>query len=377
MNRQTSYPNVKNNIITLYPKETKNNTWYIISMCLLFFSMIFHLLFSNTLNITGRFPSIWIILLLLSIVVSITNGVEFRSSLYMIIIYILSISMILNYLLYKNSIYIHSHIIFIYCFCFIIIYKTIKEITYKKHLKISLTLILLTCFLLTNYYIVNNRIIKDTNLNIQTKKALNISQFSILPVSLSQLECIDELSLKNVTYLNGIEYMKSLETLSIHDNGLILDYSPIANLSNLKTLSLNKVNLNILSDVDTINNISNLKIIYPENDSIKILPLFPDVNNLTINFSGTFNLSLLKNFPNVREFSLCVEGPFIANGLEVINNLETLNLSYAYISTYNNLFDIPTLKNITLSNCNIVELDVFLQKANEKGISVTTDLATN
>ncbi|MEG2654234.1 MAG: hypothetical protein RSA29_00995 [Clostridium sp.] len=377
MNRQTSYPNVKNNIITLYPKETKHNTWYIISMCLLFFSMIFHLLFSNTLNITGRFPSIWIILLLLSIVVSITNGVEFRSSLYMIIIYILSISMILNYLLYKNSIYIHSHIIFIYCFCFIIIYKTIKEITYKKHLKISLTLILLTCFLLTNYYIVNNRIIKDTYLNIQAKKALNISQFSILPVSLSQLECIDELSLKNVTYLNGIEYMKSLETLSIHDNGLILDYSPIANLSNLKTLSLNKVNLNILSDVDTIDNVNNLKIIYPENDSIKTLPLFPDVNNLTINFSGTFNLSLLKNFPNVREFSLCVEGPFISNGLEVINNLETLNLSYAYISNYNNLFDIPTLKNITLSNCNIVELDIFLQKANEKGISVTTDLTTN
>lgn len=361
---------VKNNIIHLYPKESKSNIWYIASIAFLMFFMLFHLFFSNLLNIDGKFPLVWVVLLSLTLVITITNFNELHSSNYIIISYIISIPMSLNYFLFKLSIYIPSHIIFILSLSLAIIYGVTKEFHTKKYIRIILVLLSACIFFSINYYLYSQRIIKDSNLEIIAKKAIGMNMYSLKPLDKTNLSNVNTLKIKNVSNLEGLENVTNLNELDISDNGLILDYSPIAKLGNLKTLSIYNSDLNILGEVDFIESVENFQLIYPKTNSMKGLPLFPNVINLTINFSSDFALSTLKNFPKVEEFSLCLEGPLTVDGLEVINNLKTLNLSYAYISDYSKLFDIPTLETIHLKNCYISDIDDFIKKAESKGIKV-------
>lgn len=362
--------NVKNNIITLYPKESKSNVWYIISLSFLIAFMIFNLFFSHLLVLDGKFPFPWIVLLCIAVIITITNFNEFQSSNYVFVSYIISIPMILNYLLFKLYIYIPSHIILILSLSIAIIYRVVKEFHSKKYLRIFIVILSICTFFSINYYIYSKRIIKDSNLNVTVKKAIGMNLYSLNSLNKTDLTNVNTLKIRNVSNLSGLEYIENLNTLEINDNGLILDYLPITKLYNLKTLIISRCNLNVLSEVDLFEKIDTFKLIYPKTDSISSLPLFPMVKNLTINFSSDFTLSTLKNFPNVEEFSLCLEGPLIIDGVEVINNLKTLNLSYAYISDYSKLFDIPTLKTIKLKNCYIVNLDDFIKQAEAKGIKV-------
>ncbi len=362
--------NVKNNIITLYPKESKCNVWYIISISFLIAFMIFNIFFSNLLVLDGKFPLPWIVLLCITVIITITNFNEFHSSNFIIISYIITIPMILNYLLFKLYIYIPSHIILILSLGMSIIYRVTKEFHSKKYLRIIMVILSICTFFSINYYIYSKRIIKDSNLNTTVKKAIGMNLYSLNSLNKTDLLNVNKLKIKNVSNLKGLEYIENLNTLEINDDGLILDYLPITKLYNLKTLSIHRCNLNVLSEVALFDKIDTFKRIYPNTDSINSLPLFPNVKNLTINFSSDFQLSTLKNFPNVEEFSLCLEGPLIVDGIEVINNLKTLNLSYAYISDYSKLFDIPTLKTISLKNCYIVNLEDFIKQAESKGIKV-------
>lgn len=172
--------------------------------------------------------------------------------------------------------------------------------------------------------------------------------FSLKPLDKNNLLNIDTLKIKNVHTLEGIESLINLNTLDINDSGLIFNYSPIAKLNNLKTLRIYNGNLDILSNLDSMDNVEIFHLIYPKTDSLKSLPLFPNVTSLTINFSSYFALSVLKNFPRVEEFSLCLEGPLTVDGLEVIS----------------------TLKTIKLDNCYIPNIGDFIKKAETKGIKV-------
>ncbi|MEW8956295.1 hypothetical protein, partial [Clostridium sp.] len=251
-----------------------------------------------------------------------------------------------------------------------IIYVATKEFHTKKHLRIIMVILSICVFFLIDYYIYSQKIIKDSNLNLTIKKSIGMDFYSLNSLDENSLLNINTLKIKNVSNLEGLEYIENLNSLDIIDDGLILDYLPITKLDNLKALSIYRCNLNVLSEVDLIEEAETFQIIYPKTDSMNSLPLFPNVKNLTINFSGNFVLSTLKNFPKVEEFSLCLEGPLDVDGIEVIGNLKTLNLSYAYLSDYSKLFDIPTLKTISLKNCHIVNLEDFIKQAEAKGIKV-------
>ncbi|WP_346938565.1 hypothetical protein [uncultured Clostridium sp.] len=370
MKNQSYHTTIKNNIITLYPKESKNNVWYIASLCFLIAFMIFHLFFSNFLNLDGKFPLVWIVLFSLTLIITITNFNEFHSSNYIIASYIMTIPMILNYFLFKLYVYIPSQILLILSLSLTIIYGATKEFHTKKHLRIIMVILSICVFFLIDYYIYSQRIIKDSNLNLTIKKSIGMDFYSLNSLDKNSLLNINTLKIKNVSNLEGLEYIENLNALDIIDDGLILDYSPITKLDNLKTLSIYRCNLNVLSEVDLIEEAETFQLMYPKTDSINSLPLFPNVKNLTINFSGNFALSTLKNFPSVEEFSLCLEGPLVVDGIEVIDNLKTLNLSYAYVSDYSKLFDIPTLEAISLKNCYIVNLEDFIKQAEAKGIKV-------
>ncbi len=361
---------VKNNIITLYPKESKSNMWYIFSISFLIAFMVFHLFFSTLLNLDGKFPLVWIVLLFFTLILTITNFNELQSSSYIVASYFIAIPMILNYFLFKLYIYIPSHIILTLSLSLAIIYGIIKEFHTKKNPRIILVLLSACIFFLINYCLYSQSTIKDSNLQLIAKKSLGINPYSLRPLDKADLSNISTLKIKNVSNLEGLDQITNLNALNITDNGLILDYSPVTKLNNLKILRIYNSDLNVLSEVDFIESIDNFELSYPKTDSIKSLPLFPNVTDLTINFSGNFSLSTLKNFPKVEEFSLCLEGPLTIDSIEVINNLKTLNLSYAYISDYSKLFEITTLKTISLQNCYIVDINDFIKKAEAKGIKV-------
>lgn len=361
---------VKNNIITLYPKESKSNMWYIFSISFLIAFMVFHLFFSTLLNLDGKFPLVWIVLLCFTLILTITNFNELQSSSYIVASYFIAIPMILNYFLFKLYIYIPSHIILTLSLSLAIIYGIIKEFHTKKNPRIILVLLSACIFFLINYCLYSQSTIKDSNLQLIAKKSLGINPYSLRPLDKADLSNISTLKIKNVSNLEGLDQITNLNALNITDNGLILDYSPVTKLNNLKILRIYNSDLNVLSEVDFIESIDNFELSYPKTDSIKSLPLFPNVTDLTINFSGNFSLSTLKNFPKVEEFSLCLEGPLTIDSIEVINNLKTLNLSYAYISDYSKLFEITTLKTISLQNCYIVDINDFIKKAEAKGIKV-------
>ncbi|WP_343118189.1 cell wall-binding repeat-containing protein [Romboutsia sp. MSSM.1001216sp_RTP31141st1_F12_RTP31141_220114] len=207
---------------------------------------------------------------------------------------------------------------------------------------------------------VNDNIKSSTVINIpdqNLKKALNekLSQDKDNPITKGQLESITgvlNLSNKNITTIEGIQYCSNLQKL-ILENNKISDITPLAHM-NAPTLDALRLHNNKISNIAPLANLNapKLKWLFLNNNKISdIAPL------LNVHFTNLFQLYLdgnkisdinqliNLNFPKLNTLSLSSTG---INDLTILPNLNLPNLESLFLEG-NEISDISPLSNLNNS----------------------------
>ena len=195
---------------------------------------------------------------------------------------------------------------------------------------------------------------------------LHISNTSTLDLSpLADLTNLTTLTLsKSISDLSSLADLTNLTSLSLSPTS---DISPLANLTNLTTLSLG----GSISDLSPLANLTNLTTL-TFGGSISDLSLLPNLTNLTaLRIYNTLisDISPLANLTNLTQLNLSLSPTSDISPLANLTNLTQLNLSLSSTS------DISPLANLT----NLTQLDLRLPSDSTSDISPLanlTDLTT-
>ena len=199
-----------------------------------------------------------------------------------LIAFVLLAVILANYfILFRNGIYFPNYILLFVGLAVMIIWDLVKKNENHAKEKIAFVLALLIAFFSLNYIMYGNNILKDQNFYRAVKKEYNISG----KITEEDLEGIDRLSLNSKYYVNsleGIEYFKSITFLSIWDGRAIYDFTAIGDLHKLERLVVWYANLDRLEDIEKMESVKYLEILYPKRGKLDSLQDYPNLTDLYI-----------------------------------------------------------------------------------------------
>ncbi|HGF7263432.1 TPA: leucine-rich repeat domain-containing protein, partial [Enterococcus faecium] len=189
-----------------------------------------------------------------------------------------------------------------------------------------------------------------------------------------ELKQIKELHVpfSNITNLTGLEYCTNLTRLDLNGNQYS-DITPIANLTNLKTLGI--ANNKSLSDISSLKNLTQLVNLYADYSNISdisVLSNMPNLEVLHIPFNPITSLNGLENCTKLTGLDLNGTQYSDITPIANLTNLKTLG-----IANNKSLSDISSLKNLTqlvnlyADNCNISDISVLANMTNLKALHIT------
>ena len=187
---------------------------------------------------------------------------------------------------------------------------------------------------------------KDRGLEIAVRNALDNKY---RPITKNALLSITELdaSNKEITALDGIEYLYNLVSLNLEGNG-IEDLNPLYNLKNLQELNLRN---NSITDLEKIN--------FNAISDLPLIVLNLEANALKLGNDERIRLSdigLLSQFSQLKELYLRENDIEDISPLESLGNLEILDLRDNRITDIDALGSIVTLKELNLRENNISDI---------------------
>ncbi|MCT4509465.1 MAG: hypothetical protein N4A48_12060 [Tepidibacter sp.] len=331
--------------------------------------MIVHLFYMN-LSSDGKFPNIWIGLIVGSIIGELSK--DSREGIYKRIFIRCSISiiMILNYILFRFSIYIPNYMILLTIFGVYLIYLYRTNI--DKHIRIlcCAMLCILTLFFYIDYQIKSNNIIKDINFRRYISKEYGIKG----KIESSDLENIEKLSIYDSSHINsieGIEYFRNLKRLTIDDAYKIKDFSWLPQLNGLNYLMIWYMDLDDLESIEEIKSLKHLEVVYPKYGELKSLKKFPNLEKLDIQgIDYMKNLDCIKGPKNIENLGLADSQIVTFDGIEEFKKLEELYLYEISSSDTSKVFELENLQKVSMQGCNLYKQNEFIQKLKDKGIEV-------
>ncbi|WP_312810624.1 hypothetical protein [Sedimentibacter sp.] len=281
----------------------------------------------------------------------------------------LPIAFIVNYILYRIGIYIPNRMMLYFILAGLIIHFIRRASSKWKSYEITAVILLLTGFLVVNYNIYSNRIIKDRGLNSLIKNEFEIEE-NITEEDLVNIEKLIIHDDDNVVSLNDIHLLKNLKRLYFSDGNTIIDYSPISNLGNLEKLTIWYMDLNKLKQIKHIDSLKHLELIYPKKGEIHDLENFPNITTLELQGVRLTDLSILKG-PEYLE-TLHISDCELTNfkGIEIFPDIKSLSFYKLDINAFDDIFKLKDLKEINLQYVQIKDYDRFKDLADSKGIIV-------
>lgn len=143
--------------------------------------------------------------------------------------------------------------------------------------------------------------ITDSNLKVAIKQALSLSDSEIEHLTYGDISEVTSLNLsgKNISNLEGLQYFKGLQTLNLSNNKLS-DLSSLPNIQGLKTLNVSKNSLKSLDGVGKLESLTTLNIADNQVNNIASvstlsnLVTFEATNNKLTNVSALSKLESLK-----------------------------------------------------------------------------------
>ncbi len=195
---------------------------------------------------------------------------------------------------------------------------------------------------------------------IPTLKNLTVMEMPIIAlnlktdiVSLDTL-VIEDTELKNVDFLTNCTTLKELKLI---DNGELISIPSFSNLTSLETLDINSLyNANYVSHIGFVSGLTNLKVltVHGTLHDFSTLGTLTGLEELYLDTSVLDeNLSPLSKLTNLKVLSLSgspMSGYVPLNFLSSLTKLEKLDLSGADYPKGTQIFDLPNLKELTLSS---------------------------
>ncbi|MDD3818297.1 MAG: CotH kinase family protein [Actinomycetota bacterium] len=263
-----------------------------------------------------------------------------------------------------------------------------KNLLSKKNMIFVLFVLALVAVLFISRMVDPRVEFKDKGLEEAIRDALGNQNRPICKDDLLNITILDA-SGKEITCLDGIEYLHNLTFLNLEDNN-IEDVSPLKNLKKLVDLNLSnngiadleKINFNSisglplivlnlnhniakgdgdnyirLSDISLIGQFKQLEELYLRENSIEDISPLSNLNNLEIldlRENAISNISPLKNLISLKELNLRENNVVDISALAELKELEYLNIhSNREIESIAPIADLTNLKTLIMRNVNI------------------------
>ncbi|EAG2143547.1 DUF5011 domain-containing protein [Listeria monocytogenes] len=192
----------------------------------------------------------------------------------------------------------------------------------------------------------SSTIVPDDNLRLAINKV--IGQASTHEPTTEEIATISSLNIsgKNITSLEGLQYATSLKELFANQNE-IADFNPISNLTQLETLEISKTKI---TDTKQLSKLINLRFLTIEADNLneiegvkgmtKLESIFADNNNIS-------DLSPLKNCTSLNSVNFINNEITDVSVFEGLDKLITGRFAYNHISNISSFkHDIPQAGNL-------------------------------
>lgn len=354
--------------------ESRNYKKELFWMVIFTLVLMYFQLFVMELVPDGQFPGVWVGLLIVIIIRGFTiDRYKHKKDNFDLIV---PIAMIVNYILFKNGTSIPNYIVLFFSIGIVCIFSLIKINSKYKFINIALICILFISFFSLDYYLYSNRLIKDVNFYRVVKKEYNISG----KINKNSLKDIDRLwigSKYDVTSLEGIHHFKNLKDLNIRKGKRIKDLKPINHLENLEHLNLSSIGLDQLEELNKMESLEWLEIIYPEKGKIKNLSNLPNLKKLALQGIKLNDLSGLKGPSDLEELSIAFSEVNSFDGIQSFKHLKKVKLHNVYIKDTESLLKFNNIESISIFNCKIDNKDEFVRNARNKGIDIEIENKDN
>lgn len=188
---------------------------------------------------------------------------------------------------------------------------------------------------------------------------------------LSELETSIDISRKNIQDLSGLEKFK-LQLLTAYSNNI----SDIKSLRNSTDICFLDLRDNELSDISTIENLTNLKELYLDYNNVSNLNPLKENKNLeilSIYKNKVSDISALANLTNLKELDLSLNEILNIDSLKNLINLRILKISDNNISDISGLVNLTNLKELDLSQNEISNINSLENLAEVEYLNITNN----
>ncbi|SNS27533.1 hypothetical protein SAMN05446037_10077 [Anaerovirgula multivorans] len=311
----------------------------------------------------GGFPAIWI-----GSTIGVSLGCLIRKdNLKELEFMAVPILMLVNYMLFRNSIYMPNYIVLYVGITGLVIYYFYKVPSSWRLYKIMAVILLLIGFLALDYHTYSNRIIKDRNFDRYVKKEFDIGG-SITEADLWDIEELFLSERDNIVSLEGIHHFKNLRKLHLWGGNIITDFSPLGDLNNLERLMTWYMDMDKLIETGEMTSLEELELLYPKRGKITGLENFPNLKSFRIQGKSFEDLRGLQG-PEDLELLFIGAGQVISfEGIEAFPNLRELGLFNLNVTDISEIFDLEKLEKIQFEGGRIHNPKQFEEMVEERGI---------
>jgi Leucine-rich repeat (LRR) protein/peroxiredoxin family protein len=215
----------------------------------------------------------------------------------------------------------------------------------------------------------------DSNLEAAIRTIINKPVGNILVDEVKDIKKLHA-SNKNISSLEGIEYLRSLQELLLKENN-ISDITPISELKNLRYLNLWKNNINDITPLKDITNLQQLDLDSNKITDIDSLKGLTNLRALRLGSNKLTDISPIHNLTNLEY--LCLWSNHITN-IEPLIDLEgltELRLPYNEIQDIAPLANLKKLQTLNLNNNNIRDINPLSELTNLKALYMINNNVRN
>jgi Leucine-rich repeat (LRR) protein len=197
----------------------------------------------------------------------------------------------------------------------------------------------------------------DTNLEQAVRITITKPVGSIYSSDLGNITEFDAFHMI-ITDLDGMEYFRSLETLSLGENQIV-DITPLSDLKNLKNLHLDYNYISDISPLEDLSALETLTLVYNNVADLSSLRNLTSLDCIDFSFNQINDISVLRNLTVLTSVAISQNQIADITPLENLTGIKILRLGYNDISDITSLNLLSNISNLDLNDNQIDDITVL------------------
>ncbi|MBB6218534.1 hypothetical protein HNQ80_004708 [Anaerosolibacter carboniphilus] len=253
------------------------------------------------------------------------------------------------------------------------IYYGARETTQRKWLQIGAIVMILPLAVTGHSSIRKDHLIKDPVLEKRIKKDLKTGwdEEEITQENLEKLRRLSIASFNDKVYdLEGIQYLKNLESLRIWNIESIKDLNPITSLTKLKRVSIEEGMLRDLAFIKEIHALEELEIAYVNLDGITHIEGPAGLKRVSVLGMDLNDLSLIEELKGIEELRFYDCNIKTMKKIAEFENLKSLEIGNCIIDDLDKTTELESLEAVEIRDSEIPNVEKFRQMPKVKKIII-------